>query len=200
MLYPVTSLRTDVFVLGSHTNARVNDWSGKDSVGPSPTESHISTLPLGRTAWKMGTTAVSIFALQTPPTPGSAAAAVERLALGTFWLLEWPPGATPVVSLILAALARVCLSIWVIGVPTKSCWACSRSLCSSSGAAAARSTPNPKLSAKLSSEPIAPMRHCLRVIFTPRNTRQTRQAQYQPHCDARLTSALTDSETRSFGS
>src|SRR5918994_401928 len=128
MLYPWTSFRTDVLVLGSHNRARVKEWLEYDSVGPSPTESHIRTFPLGKTAWKIGTTSVAITELHAPPTPGSAAAAVERLALGTFCVLFRPPGATPVVSLILAALARVCLSISVIGVPTKSCWACSRSV------------------------------------------------------------------------
>jgi hypothetical protein len=85
-------------------------------VGPSPTESHISTFPLGSTAWKIGTTSVGNTELHAPPTPGSVAAALERPSLGTF------------LSLIVAAVARVCRSISVIGVPTRSSAACSASL------------------------------------------------------------------------
>ena len=70
--------------------ARVKLLVGIDSGAFCPTESHISTLPFGKTAWKIGTTptllpwSVGITELHEPPWPGSWAAAAETLAFATF--------------------------------------------------------------------------------------------------------------------
>ncbi len=57
--------------VGSHTIARVKLLSGICSGAPCPTESHISTLPFGSTAWKIGTTLVD-----EHRAPGSALAGI----------------------------------------------------------------------------------------------------------------------------
>jgi hypothetical protein len=106
--------------------ARVNVWLGYDSVALSPTESHISILPFGNMAWKMGTTGVPATGLHWPDIPGSALTAVaENVGSWSPIFLDLAaPGSTPVSRMILPLFSAVLRSITWMGVLARSCSAC----------------------------------------------------------------------------